>query len=1299
MAGRCHHFVQNAWKKDLCSNCFKSKEEHESNGAPGAGDGRSRYQSALYSSRGYSWRRTGAALQGILKDAQQLPRKAKGSTVRFPAEESEVIGYGGEDFSSDGEDGYGPADDADGSGAASSSDDEADEALQRLTRDNTDFNTVAANLLGEARARPGRAMLGKPLTDSEGRRQTLQVSITPFGGGCDASLAAGRRSHFSRLLRDEAPGLPETPRSNNNNNNDNSNPPASSDNDGAAESAPDCPTTDETNGNSSDATAAGCEVQSEQAAKTKPDTSPLVAPSPGEADPSEGKASRIPLSKSRLPVVRAAAFNGKSDLRAKSEEPARRSPPPERKSETEEAAGPEDAKLKSAPVVETPAGDAPAPTNPGPGDPGARPEPAPKDVQKKPPSVVFPNKSVLHGALKNTEGADDGGSDGCEPKVTGGGFARVIAKPAAVVVEGERTADDSAMFDAGQHSRELAGEPDGSADPEDSAEPPALPRSPPPLADPQPSFLHGAGKPRVPAKPSKVLQAAGRTPAHLQNISVSLCQAQKESCEPPPLESPVSESRTPLKRQAPKPPPTPTEEHAPVFVVHKLPAKSQAQGGKRERAASRSPETRDDDAAVVGRSPRGAEPPATRRSPLSASAESLGAAGPEAKKSRGKPRFSLRKFLRLGGGKGVLRPGDTAGDAQRTEEPGRPRLEIIHPLNLNGLEVEVVGVKRTSEDSGSTSSSSSDHRDPEVFRPSSGSNTNLLSAARPSKPPPPPRNHVLDAWGRTVDLVSRPIRPPPPKSAEILHKQRLSAHQPPAPAPPTSTVYANLGEVRLGLAPSKPQRSASIRDAGADGPKRPAPSSGSTEDSGYESVEVQDKATPRSDLLDEGENVYESVSPPARSSSPECDSNTESTQHLKTTRYVNARRSDGCMEMSPEYLKFRGNFVRSTSLPYCGSETESDIYSPYSFCGSEDVGEEEDADWSPTAHSWRVSKLRMRRGRSIVHKSLEDNYGAVVVANHEALAQVLEQMNQGAAVPAALRVLKTAANLCWADFAVPEESHPLVVGRRAFHAASWGAHPVSLCVTQDQGLHCALPPKGCFTLDPLAEFCDLVPAEYLPPPQRPRSQLVQACVTVMPRLQLHTIQSYAAALRERGPEERVRSGCFVLLQLVNALKLLQAQGTEEVAASLSGFVLRGGEEERLCVLPGAAGDEAVASLCGCALLAARELLPDAPLRRLAAGLLGQERATSLSRVKAALEFSLWGPAGAALGGEGERETALRRWLDLERATALRGLVRARVELSAFEQCHLLFLVRTGAKALGEACALLDGTGGPETTSF
>ena len=44
------------------------------------------------------------------------------------------------------------------------------------------------------------------------------------------------------------------------------------------------------------------------------------------------------------------------------------------------------------------------------------------------------------------------------------------------------------------------------------------------------------------------------------------------------------------------------------------------------------------------------------------------------------------------------------------------------------------------------------------------------------------------------------------------------------------------GEIRSGLTPSKPQRSSSIRDATAEGPKRRVASQ--NDDSGYESVEL-----------------------------------------------------------------------------------------------------------------------------------------------------------------------------------------------------------------------------------------------------------------------------------------------------------------------------------------------------------------------------------------------------------------------------------------------------------------------------
>jgi hypothetical protein len=209
-------------------------------------------------------------------------------------------------------------------------------------------------------------------------------------------------------------------------------------------------------------------------------------------------------------------------------------------------------------------------------------------------------------------------------------------------------------------------------------------------------------------------------------------------------------------------------------------------------------------------------------------------------------------------------------------------------------------------------------------------------------------------------------------------------------------------------------------------------------------------------------------------------------------------------------------------------------------------------------------------------------------------------------------------------------------------------------------------------------------------------------------MQVDTIQTYGTALRSRVPEEEQwRDGSFVLLQLINGLKTLQAQGIEEAPLSLSSFVLCREERDplpRLCVLQGLGsglGSED-GSLCQCALAALRVLLPTAAITPLVSDLLHCERAVSLSQVKSVLEFSLWGPVDVALGVPScDRELVLQRWLDLERATVLHGLVHTRVELTVFEECHLLFLVRTSAKMMCEASVLLDSNGysGPEMTSF
>jgi hypothetical protein len=68
MAALCHHFVQNAWKKDLCSNCFKSKEEHNSN-VSGTGEAKNQCLVTMYSTHGHSWPQNDTAPQVLCVEA------------------------------------------------------------------------------------------------------------------------------------------------------------------------------------------------------------------------------------------------------------------------------------------------------------------------------------------------------------------------------------------------------------------------------------------------------------------------------------------------------------------------------------------------------------------------------------------------------------------------------------------------------------------------------------------------------------------------------------------------------------------------------------------------------------------------------------------------------------------------------------------------------------------------------------------------------------------------------------------------------------------------------------------------------------------------------------------------------------------------------------------------------------------------------------------------------------------------------------------------------------------------------
>ena len=134
-----------------------------------------------------------------------------------------------------------------------------------------------------------------------------------------------------------------------------------------------------------------------------------------------------------------------------------------------------------------------------------------------------------------------------------------------------------------------------------------------------------------------------------------------------------------------------------------------------------------------------------------------------------------------------------------------------------------------------------------------------------------------------------------------------------------------------------------------------------------------------------------------------------------------------------------------------------------------------------------------------MHKNLEDNYGAVITANHEAIAQILEQVRlrntflwlsnniiqvcQNRPTPPSLRSLAAAMNLRFADFSVLSESEGLRTEKRAFFPATWGAShlPVTLMVSKDMALN-NINIKNSFALTPIAQFVDQVPSYLVSQP-------------------------------------------------------------------------------------------------------------------------------------------------------------------------------------------------------------------------
>ncbi|XP_037910726.1 uncharacterized protein LOC119651284 isoform X2 [Hermetia illucens] len=1406
MSAICPRFSQNAWKKDLCSNCFKSREEHLRISASTNGQSINVQHSKTITPQ------NATPPKGIMKGLRMKPKKSK---VSFPKELTEVIGYGGEwsenETTTDEEDNV-PQNERDDHTAT---DDEDDRELRRLTKTNTDFNTNNGNLLGDPEENIKKSFaalrLGTPQVDSDGKKQTLKISVTPFGANTKTVSAKKSSSTKSKVETQRV----EAKKGDSKLSNIQDSPPL--------ERAMERSLLEEISETLERQKSEAARIQSDKDGKIKFEvTSELNCVLKSNADGKKMIARNAPITKDHTkPKVN--VFHKYSDSESN-------------------ASDCENGVSAYYDVVESSGGLSDNHGNYSETESGTRTPDTDKSLYSASPYMtsysmhdgnyisskitsdgLIVTKCNSDDAIDSTGSSFDGSSDeetsyNMNRSESDSGIGISIgseyqsmvkddAEKKAIssdyediqVITEKSTSDKRKEFSA-EKSRELAGEPDGSADPDGNVEAPALPKSPPPpTVDPRISFLHGMQKnitnkkPDVPAKPTTVLKTfAKRQPTAVEQNVISQLQqvihnpndntsesgstlGRKEGSEyskllkkgrapnPPPA-SPEADEREHNLNNFEKEPretiyfesksiqiKTPSEDVKEAFKNHQQQQHHQLKAmddqhtsiytrnptvgtksnspvirekDKRERATV-NPKFRSLNTFSSNKKNQIAKPSTPEPAPrkiLSMSEECL----VDEKKKKNK--FSIRKFLRMGVSKttdNLHKKDGIYSEIAATDDNGivgKPRLVIIHPIDINQSEVEVV----------------KDISKPLESMP-------LVTG----KPPAPPQRHSEQ---------HKPTRPPPPKSAELRKKQKhgfnVNTTGTGSLKSKSDNVYANLGEIRSAIAPRKPERTASMREREAQlelARKRQGIENADTisvcssnggnvssseicstptkellnntvnsnssttkpsitemepkESNKMNSFErrekfgVQNKIASKLELFEKSstmsasecgkgklndglknsvlkinntidsylkdkrdfETSYETgktpPSTPIRSSETDLrrgydgmGSVRQQQHHSRMSIHETASISSASLTRSEYGTRYGfnslANIPRVVSASYCGSEMgESDIYSPYSFYGSEaggDIASDiHEGVWGVTPSSKvrvkTTNRLRMRKGRSVVHKSIEDNYNAVIVANHEALAQVLEQLQQQPAVPIALRPLANSMNLRFEDFNIIEGSQAFVVGKRAFHPAIWANNPVTLALSSDcnqisgvSGELNQLSGGVCDVLNPITEFFDLVPSYHLPLMPSTEVRMLQSTISVLPRLQMDSLQSIGTILKNKSQvmekhtnfrgsipnlsgvqrdhassirnvnsvqnlstlNEESGDTClpaipgmpcfddvmcreigFIMLQLINGLKNLQAKAIEEMPLTLSNVILckefeNKDAQARLCVLHG-----------------------------------------------------------------------------------------------------------------------------------
>ncbi|XP_054716126.1 uncharacterized protein LOC129225677 [Uloborus diversus] len=609
---------------------------------------------------------------------------------------------------------------------------------------------------------------------------------------------------------------------------------------------------------------------------------------------------------------------------------------------------------------------------------------------------------------------------------------------------------------------------------------------------------------------------------------------------------------------------------------------------------------------------------------------------------------------------------------------------------------------------------------------SSSSNTSSKNGTthRPPKPPPPPRAHSL-LPGNKVSRNSDGTYKFPVSSVESLDSD-VSLHSPGKPQAPRRQCKTSAPKLDSNFEDQKITTSSSVPISTCISSE--AISISSTEilhcdisnsgsyNSATFSVQMSSVETQDKDLVKE-ENSEENLELEnnCRSDDAGLDSskNLMESRELPTFLIVNKNLENSSCVSNSELIPSASITISSTKI----SEVEEKSSLPAKAKCSPIT---KAPARPPPIYSKPISVNFVKNPKP--WKTLEDSYLVLSSSNKELLLKLVNQ---------ALKRRKDSLSVFrrmqfqWSDFEIDasQPSSVFAFGEKIAYHATMPNHKkcsVTLVITiQEQqnrfqdGLDFKYPVLGQFT--------DFIPSDLLDNSCDAELDSMQARVLVLSHSNITTIECYTENLPESLTEENEKELCFIILQLIQSLKSLQAQGIESMDTSFQNLILAKTTLDRYYTLiflydscydeNDYSSDTNRISLCQYALSllfqmlkiqSAEEFQSISSLKfsstmtrkvyQAVISVLSEEKAISLSQTKVLLECFLWGITKVIESSDDadDIEAMFHRWIDIERSNYVKNMVNdePKTDINTQNEYFSQFLIRTSVRNIREVLSIL-----------